>query len=114
MRVSLLLLMHIFHFITSLVRDDRDKAVKTEMSVQREDERGGGGGGKGVLKLNGKLCTSIKTWGEHIKSHPPVPGDRMQEGKTQCEATVQSESQAFSPRRRTGEGGEERQGGSAE
>lgn len=64
--------------------------------------------------MNGKLCTSIKTWGEHIKSHPPMPGDRMQEGKTQCEATVQSESRDFSPRRRIREGGEERQGGSAE
>lgn len=34
----------------------------------------------------------------------------MQEGKTQCEATVQSESRAFSPRRRISEGGEERDG----
>lgn len=66
----------------------------------------------GGLKLNGKLCTSIKTRREHIKSHTPVPGDRMQEGKTQCEATVQSESRAFLPRRRIREGGEERQGGS--
>lgn len=57
------------------------------------------------LKLNGKLCTSIKTWGEHIKSHTPVPGDRMREGKTQCEATVQSESRAFLPRRRIRKGG---------
>lgn len=39
-----------------------------------------GVGGKGGLKLNGKLCTSIKTCGEDIKSYTPVPGDRMQEG----------------------------------
>lgn len=38
------------------------------------------GKGKGGLKLNGKLCSSIKTrWGD-IKSYTPVPGDRMQEG----------------------------------
>lgn len=53
--------------------DDRDKTVVTEMS-------GGGGGG---LKLNGKLCTSIKTRGGDIKSYTPVPGDRMQEGGMQ-------------------------------
>lgn len=40
----------------------------------------GRGGGKGGLKLNGKLCTSIKTRGEDIKSYTAVPGDRMQEG----------------------------------
>lgn len=77
--------------------DDRDKTVVTEMSE--------GGGGKGGLKLNGKLCTSIKTCGEDIKSYTPVPGDRMQEGGMQCKATVQSESQAFSPRRRVRKGG---------
>lgn len=49
-----------------------------------------------------------------MKSHTPAPGDRMQEGKTQCEATVQSESRAFSPRRRIRGGGEERRGGSVE
>ncbi len=41
------------------------------------------GGGKGGLKLNGKLCTSIKTRGGDIKSYTPVPGDRMQEGGKQ-------------------------------
>lgn len=75
---------------------------------EKEEEEGRG------FKLNGKLCTSIKTWGEHIKSHTPVAGDRMQEGRTQCEATVQSESRAFSPRRRIREGGEERRGGLVE
>lgn len=68
--------------------DDRDKTVVTEMS--------GGGEGKGGLKLNGKLCTSIKTRGGDIKSYTPVPGDRMQEGGMQWKATVQSESPAFS------------------
>lgn len=81
--------------------DDGDKTVVTETSERGEKEGG--------LKLNGKLCTSIKTWGEDIKSYTPLPGDRMQEGKTQCEATVQSESRAFSPRRRIRKGGEERQ-----
>ena len=38
------------------------------------------GEGKGGLKLNGKLCTSIKTRGGDIKSYTPVPGDRMLEG----------------------------------
>lgn len=81
--------------------DDGDKTAVTEMSERGEEEGG--------LKLNGKLCTSIKTWGEDIKSYTPLPGDRMQEGKTQCKATVQSESRAFSPRRRIRKGGEERQ-----
>lgn len=52
--------------------DDRDKTVVTEMSEW--------GKGKGGLKLNGKLCSSIKTRGGDIKSYTPVPGDRMQEG----------------------------------
>lgn len=38
------------------------------------------GGGKGGLKLNRKLCTSIKTRGGDIKSYTPAPGDRMHEG----------------------------------
>lgn len=63
---------------------------------------------EGGLKLNGKLCTSIKTRGEHIKSHTPMPGDRMQEGEMQYEATVQSESPGFlaTPQDRGRRGGE--------
>lgn len=67
--------------------DGRDKTVVTEMSE---------GGGKEDLKLNGKLCTSIKTRRGDIKSYTPVPGDRMQEGGMQWKATVQSEPWAFS------------------
>lgn len=52
--------------------------------------------GKGGLKLNRKLCTSIKTRRGDIKSYTPVPGDRMQERGTQWKATVQSDSRAFS------------------
>lgn len=85
-------LTRIFHFITSLVCDDRDKTAVTEMSE--------GGKEKGGLKLNGKLCTSIKTRGGDIKSYTPVPGDRMQEGGKQWKATVQSESLGFSHRGR--------------
>lgn len=54
-------------------------------------------GGERGLKLNGKLCTSIKTRRRDIKSYTPVPGDRMQEGGVQWKATVQSESTDFSP-----------------
>lgn len=32
------------------------------------------------MKLNRKLCTSIKTRGGDIKSYTPAPGDRMHEG----------------------------------
>lgn len=49
--------------------DDRDKTVVTEMSERRV-----GGGKRGFLKLNGKLCSSIKTRGGDIKSYTPVPG----------------------------------------
>lgn len=56
--------------------------------------------------MNRKLCTSIKTCGEDIKSYPPVPGDRMQERGTQWKATVQSEHGASSLCRRVREGGE--------
>lgn len=59
------------------------------------------------LKLNGKLCTSIKTRRGDIKSYTPVPGDRMQEGGgMQCKATVPSASPASSP-----PVGEEEEGG---
>lgn len=67
--------------------DDRDKTVVTEML-----------GVGGVLKLNGKLCTSIKTRGKDIKSYTPVPGDRMREGGMQWKATVQSKSPWLSHR----------------
>lgn len=43
------------------------------------------------MKLNRKLCTSIKTRGGDIKSYTPAPGDRMHEGGKQWKATVQSE-----------------------
>lgn len=72
-----------FHFTTSLVCDGGDKTVVTEMSEEEE---------KGGLKLNRKLCTSIKTCRGNIKSYTPVPGDRMQNGGTQWKTTVKSES----------------------
>lgn len=77
--------------------DDRDNTVVTEMS-----------GLGGEVKLNGKLCTSIKTCGEDIKSYSPAPGDRMQEGGTQWKTTVQSEHGASSLCRRAKEAGEKR------
>lgn len=38
---------HIFHFITSLVCDDGDKTVVTEMSVEEKEEEEGGGESEG-------------------------------------------------------------------
>lgn len=78
--------------------DDRDKTVVTEML---------GEGGK----LKRKLCTSLKTCGEDIKSYTLAPGDRMHEGGTQWKATVQSEHGASSLCRRVREGGETGQPG---
>lgn len=49
----------------------------------------------GGLKLNRKLCTSIKTCRGDIKSYTPVPGERMQDGV----GGVQSESPACAPSR---------------
>lgn len=53
-------------FITLLVCEDGDKTVwqKCQWGMGRAME----------LKLNRKLCTSIKTWGRDIKSCTPVPG----------------------------------------
>ena len=76
--------------------DDGDKTLVTEMSWL-------GGGG---VKLNRKLCTSIKTCGEDIKSYTPVLGDRLQEAGTQRKATVPSERRDCSLCRREKSGGE--------
>lgn len=64
-------LTRIFHFITSLVCDDRDKTVVTEMS--------GGGRKKGVWNWTGNYVLQLRHGGD-IKSYTPVPGDKMQEG----------------------------------
>ena len=65
-------LTRIFHFITSLVCDDRDKTVVTEMSER-------GGRKKGVWNWTGNYVLQLRHGGD-IKSYTPVPGDKMQEG----------------------------------